>query len=218
MFYGSCNFLNAIADLDASKTPWASRWCPDCKVHSGFLHAFLELRDDILKGIQSIGCKRVAVTGHSLGAAVGALAAMELRGEQNIRVEPVYLFGCPRVGTQSFVNAFIKLANAQQVQPAWRIVHNMDPVPRVPTEAMGFRHFPQEVYYQEDCNTYKICDLNHGDDDKCSAGVSSFHAHNPADHTNYLNHTMKVTEMPKACIADPSILPLCDKSTLYVSV
>eukprot|EP00927_Polykrikos_kofoidii_P051568 TRINITY_DN45369_c0_g1_i1.p1 TRINITY_DN45369_c0_g1~~TRINITY_DN45369_c0_g1_i1.p1 ORF type:complete len:401 (+),score=43.32 TRINITY_DN45369_c0_g1_i1:109-1203(+) len=216
-FRGSCNLENVYKDISTSKAAWESSWCPGCKVHKGFLDAFLELRDDMLVGLKNIGCQTVSVTGHSLGAAVGALAAMELRGEQQLHVEPVYLSGCPRVGTQSFVNAFIQLSKAQNVvPPAWRVVRNLDPVPRIPTEWMGFRHFPQEVYYNEDCSSFRVCDLQHGDDDTCSSGTSFFHAHSPLDHTTYLNVSLEVKQMPKECIANPSILPMCNTDAQYV--
>jgi len=56
---------------------------------------------------------------------------------------------------------------AQAELNLFRLTHNRDPVPHLPTESMGFRHPAFEVFYNEANSAYKICDSS-GEDNSCS--------------------------------------------------
>jgi hypothetical protein len=69
-------------------------------------------------------------TGHSLGGALAALAALRLRPE---RVGGLVTFGQPRTGCP-------QLARRLDSVPSVRVVNACDVVPRLPPAALGFEH------------------------------------------------------------------------------
>jgi predicted lipase len=69
--------------------------CPGCKAHSGFLMAWLDANKTVTEEIQkqtsdpaNSGYK-IVVTGHSLGAAIATLAALDLRRNHVIELVSV---------------------------------------------------------------------------------------------------------------------------------
>lgn len=128
---GSVSVRNWIADLTLSKTSCSDTGLPvsDCEVHSGFNHAWEDNSEEIYKSIwsafQTYPNHTLVVTGHSLGAAVGTIAAVHLR-EAGYPCD-LYTFGSPRVGDEGFVQ-FI----ASQDGREYRVTHSDDPVPRTP--------------------------------------------------------------------------------------
>ena len=70
------------------------------------------------------------VAGHSLGAAIALLYASERK------VEGIYLFACPKTGTDSFVR---KVEEGGRV---WRIQNRRDLVTKIP---LGLSHAGEEI-------------------------------------------------------------------------
>jgi hypothetical protein len=113
-------------------------------VHRGFLAAFEAVEAALILAVGQ--CRRqdphatIYTTGHSLGAALALIAALQLarRGFDTRRAE---LFGCPRTGDGDFA----KLASA--ALNVVRHVNCCDVVPRVPFWALGYRHAGRLVYY-----------------------------------------------------------------------
>lgn len=60
-----------------TKEPWIHS-CDGCEVHAGFLDSYKTLAPQILSALAYIQPDQVHVTGHSLGAALGVLAAADL--------------------------------------------------------------------------------------------------------------------------------------------
>lgn len=94
------------------------------------------MRERVIKRVNtalSRGAREVFVTGHSLGGAMATLAALDLHFE--IR-RPVFLLttGAPRAGNA----AFASLVERRLRDPV-RVVHHLDPIPRVPS-GPDFRH------------------------------------------------------------------------------
>jgi len=144
--------------------PWprgGEGWCPGCLVHKGFAGAYANVRPSLLEALQELNCTSVALTGHSLGAALATLASMELRAGLNVSVEAVWTYGKPRVGDAHFVEAYIRAADRQGVYPPlWRVVQYRDPIPRMNLYSLPWhpRHEPLEVYYTtEDSSVYRLC-------------------------------------------------------------
>ena len=80
------------------------------------------------------------MTGHSLGAAIAAIAAVEIRnGGTNVEL---YTYGQPRIGG-SEISDYI---TAQDKGGNYRVTHYDDPVPRLPPLLLGFRHISPEYY------------------------------------------------------------------------
>lgn len=200
-FKGSTHFKNWIADAKFYKADWPSdSTCPGCQVHHGFAQAYDELEEELVNAIEDLKCERFAVTGHSLGAAIATLTAFKIRTTLNKVADPVYLFGAPRVGNSAFAKRFVATAGST-VPAAWRVIHHHDPVPRSPPGALDYEHFPQEVYYNENEDNFRVCSSTNGEDPACAGQVSiaqaAFYTN---QHMKYLNYTTKGIEMSHECI------------------
>lgn len=74
--------------------------------HFGFHQAWVNVRADVVEWLQSTPSvfPGVFLSGHSLGAATAVVAALDLVSQKanNIEIQRVVLFGCPRVGPYEF--------------------------------------------------------------------------------------------------------------------
>lgn len=129
-----------------SKINWANNFCfckkiipydiqnSKIKVHSGFLTGYKSIRDKLHKKIPEAACK-IKITGHSLGAALSVLCAIDIQYNfKNADIE-VYLFGCPRVGNAAFVKSYNK-----RVFKTLRVTNGNDIVTKLPFNISGYRH------------------------------------------------------------------------------
>lgn len=86
-------------------------YCSGCKAHTGFHEAFLEGFPTVLAAYKPLKAAnptyRTVVTGHSLGGAIAAITATELR-RLGYQVD-LFTYGAPRIGNQQF-SAFISNA------------------------------------------------------------------------------------------------------------
>jgi len=186
VFRGSLSVEDWVDNLDVVKTPaYGDLGCSDCHVHKGFLAAFESLRVGVEGSIAALlerhPGRRVALTGHSLGAAMAVHAAVHLRLVQQLpNVDAVYTFGQPRVGDAAF--AAWHSANF----PAWyRVVHWNDPVPHLPPHNLGFAHTAREIWYDKSSDDAIVCDGS-GEDPDCSLSVEVALVF--TDHCTYLGH------------------------------
>jgi triacylglycerol lipase len=123
-------------------------------VHHGFYQAYLDVREQVADRVSSlmIGAARnpndaqptlpIYVTGHSLGAALALLCALDL-DNRGFVIGGVYTFGGPRVGDV----AWLDLYDASLKEKTFRFVNELDIVPRVPGLLMGYRHVGHEVFF-----------------------------------------------------------------------
>jgi predicted lipase len=81
----------------------------------------------------------IAITGHSLGAAMAAHCSAEFVNK-GYKIKTTYSYGMPRVGNQAFEQWYVSV-----VPGTFRVVHRKDPVPHLPYERWGFHHMPYEV-------------------------------------------------------------------------
>jgi len=175
-------------------------WCEGCKTHHGFAAAYEELKVDVHSAIEDLGCTNLVVAGHSLGAAVGTIAILDLR-RKNHQVDGTWAYGVPRVGNQRFVEVFEEEAALQGVSPPmWRVVHYHDPVPRF---GLGV-HGALEVYYTDrESSNYVVCAPEDGKagentSEACMLGVPKWSLIN-MDHVRYLNETFAFKDFPTEC-------------------
>jgi hypothetical protein len=168
---------NWIQDLHASKTaPYGNK---TFKVHKGFYDDYLSLRSQIVSQIKLL--KRVYVTGHSLGAAMAQLCALDLRDSfPEMEIVAVYSYGTPRVGDKDFVGYYESRIGAV----SWRVVHWRDIVPRLPPRTLFFEHTNNEAFYSESFNLLSICNIP--ESKNCSDGIIG---DSVADHIDYFNLT-----------------------------
>ncbi|EFN56954.1 hypothetical protein CHLNCDRAFT_143513 [Chlorella variabilis] len=147
---------------------------PHALVHGGFFTSYngSALAANITAGVQALRGRHpdvpIYVSGHSLGAAMATLCALDLRlnlGAPDVRV---YSFGSPRVGNQVFAEWFEEV-----VQVHWRFTHNRDIVPSVPPGYMGFYHVSREVWVVDllfGHTLVGVCDAS-GEDQACHNSV-----------------------------------------------
>ncbi|KAI0057337.1 alpha/beta-hydrolase [Artomyces pyxidatus] len=145
------NPLSVINDLKFILRPINSTLFPTAgvgvEVHDGFAEAQERSADLILStvksGLASTGVKKVAVTGHSLGAAIATMDALMLHQNLDPSIQiSTTVFGLPRGGNPAYAN----LVDSQLGSDYTFITHRNDPVPVVPPRFLGYQHSAGEVH------------------------------------------------------------------------
>eukprot|EP01094_Clydonella_sp_ATCC50884_P021052 TRINITY_DN4530_c0_g1_i1.p1 TRINITY_DN4530_c0_g1~~TRINITY_DN4530_c0_g1_i1.p1 ORF type:complete len:306 (+),score=75.95 TRINITY_DN4530_c0_g1_i1:43-918(+) len=150
------------------------------EIHSGFIGAYRRLaplvRAAVAEARQKLPTYRVLVTGHSLGAALAEICALDLVEHRFASDVTVINFGSPRVGNDGFSAYY-----SEHVPNTTRVVNNRDIVPSLPPKVFGFEHVATEVW--EHRNKYIVC--SGSEDPKCSDSVVSYSVE---DHTHYMGY------------------------------
>ena len=98
------------------------------RTHTGFTRLYCTCRDEIMRVLlDQPDTLSLLITGHSLGAALAVLFAMDADQSTSFRETIMYTFAGPRTGNRSFARAFNK-----QGCVAVRVVNVHDVVPRLP--------------------------------------------------------------------------------------
>ncbi|KAL8414637.1 hypothetical protein RB594_005737 [Gaeumannomyces avenae] len=127
--------------------------CSNCTVHMGFLASWRMARGLVLPAVRE--AKRshpdypVRLVGHSLGGALAALAALELRLVEGWDDVDVTTFGEPRVGNKGladFIDKVFGLGGGGGHERYRRVTHAGDPVPLLPLSEWGYRAHAGEIY------------------------------------------------------------------------
>jgi len=120
------DFRNIIADILADLFFPPVDFYGLGKVHQGFKQAFEEVWGDLFVYLkeQESGGRSLWFTGHSLGAALAALAAGRYSSVGN--VHGLYTFGSPMVGDSDFCQNFGPKART------YRFVNNLDIITQLP--------------------------------------------------------------------------------------
>lgn len=107
------------------------------RVHSGFISTYKSnnVRGRIQREIEKNSIKKVALTGHSYGAALAVLCAVDLEYNFPKNDYEVIVFGCPRVGNKYFQKSY-----NLRVFKTLRVENVNDLVTKVPFACMGYRH------------------------------------------------------------------------------
>jgi predicted lipase len=110
-------------------------------MHSGFVTAYVSVRDEIHNYIKNSNLSRVTVTGHSLGGALATLCAVDIQYNFNNQLSSIesYTFGAPKVGNDRFCKSY-----NQRVPKSYRFVYGMDIVAALPRWWQGYNHADQE--------------------------------------------------------------------------
>eukprot|EP00049_Salpingoeca_infusionum_P017774 m.354300 g.354300 ORF g.354300 m.354300 type:complete len:321 (+) comp16974_c0_seq1:132-1094(+) len=190
-FEGSHDIQQFIDDAEFLKKPLNFPGAAsDVEVHTGFLDSYLAIQSELIQRVNATIASEpdveILVAGHSLGAAIAAICALDLNILHPTIPINLYTFGLPRVGNAQFVQFF----KAQNIQNYYRFVHNKDIVPHLPMESLNYRHIPTEVYYKEDYNgpsSLTICNGS-GEDPNCSDG--NLVDLSVSDHLNYLGQSV----------------------------
>lgn len=109
-------------------------------------NSWLEARPGVLAALKSTAATypayRVVVVGHSLGGAVAAVAAAEIRNSATAPPADLYTYGAPRIAPPALSDYITN----QNRGGNFRVTHSDDPVPRLPPRALGFVHLSPEYY------------------------------------------------------------------------
>ncbi|KAI0262336.1 alpha/beta-hydrolase [Gloeopeniophorella convolvens] len=147
----SSNILSVINDaefiLSGINTTLFPKASSDVKVHDGFSETHGRSADVVLStvrsALQTTGAQKVAVTGHSLGAAIATMDALMLRQnlDPGVAINTV-VFGLPRGGNAAYAD----LVDAELGGQFTFVTHGNDPVPVVPPRFVGYQHPSGEVH------------------------------------------------------------------------
>jgi predicted lipase len=96
----------------------------------------------------------IAITGHSLGAALAILCAAENKLLYKADIQALYTFASPKMGDHAFVNMFNGLG-----LESWRIVNKQDIVPKLPL--LLFEHVNNERLYDSMGSVHQSDTCNH---------------------------------------------------------
>eukprot|EP01099_Mayorella_cantabrigiensis_P002832 TRINITY_DN2273_c0_g1_i1.p1 TRINITY_DN2273_c0_g1~~TRINITY_DN2273_c0_g1_i1.p1 ORF type:complete len:300 (+),score=53.11 TRINITY_DN2273_c0_g1_i1:70-969(+) len=175
VFRGSSNIQNWI-DVDLrffEVAPYGGN--PDILVHSGFYYAYGNLSSQVRSAVSALKSKyptaNMAITGHSLGAALSIFCALDMIGIYPSSTIIINNFGEPRCGNKAFADYYHSFTHLV----TWRVTNNRDIVPNLPLKSMGFFHHPTEIWERTNTTTkdqyYKTCSSTNGEDQTCSASV-----------------------------------------------
>lgn len=155
VFRGTGSLMNLKTDLKANQIPYIhtdgvkevyDKWNTKPRVHAGFWKAYQSIREQILPIVElqlELKARPVYFTGHSLGAALATLGAMDIYDSLNIHEKygveiTVYNFGSPRVGNHAFAEYF-----DNRISNMFRVACDGDVVTGVPKHDFSRlgRHF-----------------------------------------------------------------------------
>lgn len=170
---GSSSAQNWIDDFEIKLVDYNG--CTDCSVHHGFYKSALAIKSQVLNSIDKYNPDKIIVTGHSYGAAVAQILALEIN--KNVFV---YNFGQPRTGNAEFAN------HVNQMLPGfWRVTHDRDIVPHLPPK-IGYRHSCGELFEDSDGDLLE-CSPTDCEDPKCSQQYRTIQTKTD-DHLYYLGY------------------------------
>ena len=117
-------------------------------IHAGFdagVRAVLNTISATLGPRGSVATDKLFITGHSLGGALAAVAALRLAADQIVdidRIVGIYTFGMPRCGNEQFVTDYRAVGAGALANRTFRMVDGDDIIPQVPPpeQPFGFRH------------------------------------------------------------------------------
>jgi len=178
-FRGSSSIKNWIDDAEVLKVDYKTY--PECnsKVHDGFYKSCENVKDYVVNTIIPLNKQYknpVILTGHSYGAAISQLVAMELQRHDIQTI--VYNFGQPKVGNAELADC----VNTIMGDKLHRVVHDRDMVPHLPE--VGYYHSCGEIF-EDKSGDLRTCICN---DPTCSDQYNIFET-STKDHSLYLGYT-----------------------------
>jgi len=182
-FRGSVSVENFISDAEFFLIDYPG--VQGALVHAGFYEAYTVVSPSVVAAVKAIKQNHpdlpISVTGHSLGAALAVICALDLAQSGFNGDVQVWTFGQPRVGNSVFANYYNMLIPISR-----RTVNHHDLIPHVPPEFLFYHHTATEIWFPMNYTTFKICNGS-GEDPNCSDSVPVYD-YIAADHLLYLGY------------------------------
>lgn len=141
-FRGTSSTTNWISDAIASQKRF-KYIKEDCLTHRGFTDIYSSTRHEIISALTRLSPdKAIYITGHSLGAALATLCAVDIAVNTSYTSPNLFTFGSPRVGDLAFTNACTKY-----VRNSYRIANPFDVVTHTPPSIYKLPKREKKYYY-----------------------------------------------------------------------
>jgi len=160
---GTSNAVDAVSDLDAIRVNCNLNSQNCGEIHEGFHLRYSRVQSQVWDFLNNFGSNTIHydlfITGHSLGAAMGTIAALDI-ATSHTKFASIHLrtIGSPRVGNMDFVNIFnqfLPVNDSMKFMTHIRYVHHqeddptrIDPITTLPSERMGFMHIIDPTYIE----------------------------------------------------------------------
>ena len=136
-FRGTDTLKGVLSDIRFWKknVPYGNTRTP-IRVHTGFFDAYTGSGvRDVIHTFVTEDVRKISIVGHSYGAALAVLCAVDLEQNFRNREYSAVLFGCPRVGNAAFVRSYNR-----RVFNTFRVENSNDIVTKLPLCMFGYRH------------------------------------------------------------------------------
>lgn len=142
-FRGTSSTTNWISDAIATQIKFTYVQ-QECLTHKGFTDIYASARDEIMAVLARLSsAKKLYITGHSLGAALATLCAIDAAANSSFTAPHLFNYGSPRVGDPAFAKAF-----ASYVSSSFRIANLFDIVTYAPPTVYKVPKKNTKYYYR----------------------------------------------------------------------
>jgi len=160
------SLANWLTDLTYRQTVPFHNGIIGAEAHDGFVEGYQDVQEQVRAAVDAFTKqypkRPILFTGHSLGAALATLAAVDTKLTKRYS-NPTLLWtlGSPRVG-----NTALALYIDTNFPEAVRMTNRFDPVPRLPLVSMSYLHAGREYYSRNSTVVFERCNLpKNGDED-----------------------------------------------------
>ncbi|QOR65990.1 lipase family protein [Cytobacillus suaedae] len=129
-------------------------------VHGGFLSIYESCRNQLLLKLHSLSDqKKLFITGHSLGAALAVLHAMDVYDNTDYKELTLFTLAGPRVGNGAFASSY-----NHKIKNSIRVVNTNDIIPMLPPKRLynpftgkysSYRHVSKQVSFSHQTGTLR---------------------------------------------------------------
>ncbi len=134
---GTDDIVNWIGSVNQTMDFMAYPKCNLCMVNARMYNTYLEMSALVKAQVQFILSKyrtaAIYVTGHSVGGALAALAALDIKATFG-KVDQFYSYGQPRIGSKDFADYI------ETQMPVYRVICYYDMIPHIPPLGSDYFH------------------------------------------------------------------------------
>lgn len=141
-FRGTSSKTNWISDIIASQKNF-KYIKENCLTHRGFTDIYSSARSQLIYALSKLPPdKTLYITGHSLGAALATLCAVDVAANTSFHSPFLFTYGSPRVGDPAFARVFSKY-----VRNSYRTANLFDVVTHAPPSVYKLPKREKRYYY-----------------------------------------------------------------------